>query len=64
MNASSSPEIGRSIDQLASEGRGLRIYRGGKPFGFWEPEAQSLAAGDLIVEVVRCEECEASVPGG
>ena len=57
-------EVGRSIDQLASEGRGLRIYRGGKPFGFWEPEAQSLAAGDLIVEVVRCEECEASVPGG
>jgi voltage-gated potassium channel len=56
-------EIGRSIDQLASEGRGLRIYRGGKPFGFWEPEAQSLAAGDLIVEVIRCEECEASVPG-
>lgn len=57
-------EIGRSIDQLASEGRGLRIYRGGKPFGFWEPEAQNLASGDLIVEVIRCEECEASVPGG
>ena len=57
-------EIGRSIDQLASEGRGLRIYRGGKPFGFWEPEAQSLAPGDMIVEVIRCEECEASVPGG
>ena len=60
----SAGEIGRSIDQLASEGRGLRIYRGGKPFGFWEPEAQSLAPGDMIVEVIRCEECEASVPGG
>ncbi len=57
-------EIGRSIDQLTSEGRGLRIYRGGKPYGFWEPEAQSLAPGDMIVEVIRCEECEASVPGG
>lgn len=57
-------EVGRSIDQLASEGRGLRIYRGGKPFGFWEAEAQSLAPGDMIVEVIRCEECEASVPGG
>ncbi|MBJ7439965.1 MAG: potassium channel family protein [Sphingopyxis sp.] len=57
-------EVGRSIDQLASEGRGLRIYRGGKPFGFWESEAQSLAPGDMIVEVIRCEECEASVPGG
>ena len=57
-------EIGRSIDQLASGGRGLRIYRGGKPYGFWEPESQRLEQGDLIVEVVRCEECEASVPGG
>ena len=57
-------EVGRSIDQLASEGRGLRIYRAGKPYGFWEPEAQRLAHGDQIVEVVRCEECEASVPGG
>ncbi len=56
-------EVGRSIDQLASEGRGLRIYRAGKPYGFWEPEAQQLEHGDQIVEVVRCEECEASVPG-
>ncbi|OHD08864.1 potassium channel family protein [Sphingopyxis sp. RIFCSPHIGHO2_12_FULL_65_19] len=57
-------EVGRSIDQLASGGRGLRIYRGGKPYGFWEPEAQRLERGDEIVEVIRCEECEASVPGG
>ncbi|MBW8295646.1 TrkA family potassium uptake protein [Sphingopyxis sp.] len=56
-------EIGRSIDQLANEGRGLRIYRGGKPYGFWEPEAQNLEPGDLIVEVIRCEECEADVDG-
>lgn len=54
-------EVGRSIDNLTSEGRGLRVYRGGKPYGFWEPEAQTLAPGDLIVEVVRCEECEADV---
>ncbi|QCB55369.1 potassium transporter TrkA [Sphingopyxis sp. PAMC25046] len=57
-------EVGLSIDQLASGGRGLRIYRGGKPYGFWEPEAQQLAHGDMIVEVVRCEDSEASVPGG
>jgi len=57
-------EVGRSIDQLASGGRGLRVYRSGKPYGFWEPEAQRLEHGDQIVEVVRCEECEASVPGG
>ncbi len=59
----SGEEIGRSLDQLASGGRGLRIYRGGKPYGFWEPETQRLEAGDDIVEVIRCEECEASVPG-
>ncbi|WP_411341142.1 potassium channel family protein [Sphingopyxis sp. J-6] len=60
----SGEEIGRSIDQLASGGRGLRIYRGGKPYGFWEAEAKRLEPGDLIVEVINCEECEASVPGG
>ena len=57
-------EVGRSIDDLASGGRGLRVYRGGKPFGFWEAEAQRLEPGDHLVEVVRCEECEASVAGG
>lgn len=57
-------EVGRSIDNLTSEGRGLRVYRGGKPYGFWEPEAQTLAPGDLIVEVIRCEECEADVTEG
>ncbi|ALH81384.1 potassium channel family protein [Sphingopyxis macrogoltabida] len=60
----SGEEIGRSIDQLASGGRGLRIYRGGKPYGFWEAETKRLEPGDLIVEVINCEECEASVPGG
>lgn len=52
-------EIGKSLDQLTSGGRGMRIYRGGKPFGFWEPEAQCLQAGDTVVEVIRCEGCEA-----
>ncbi|WP_447764323.1 potassium channel family protein [Sphingopyxis panaciterrae] len=60
----SGQEVGRSIDQLASGGRGLRIYRGGKPYGFWEEEAKRLQQGDLIVEVINCELCEASVPGG
>lgn len=58
----SGEEVGRSIDDLASGGRGLRIYRGGKPYGFWEPEAKSLQPGDLVVEVVNCEECEADAP--
>lgn len=52
-------EIGKGLDQLSSGGRGLRIYRGGKPFGFWEVETQALQPGDTVVEVVRCEDCEA-----
>ncbi len=52
-------EVGQSLDQLTSGGRGLRIYRGGKPFGFWEPETRALQPGDTIVEVIRCEGCEA-----
>jgi len=55
----SAEEVGRSLDELASGGRGLRIYRGGKPFGFWEDEARTLQAGDMVVEVVRCDTCEA-----
>ncbi|UKK84362.1 potassium channel family protein [Sphingopyxis sp. BSN-002] len=55
----SAEEIGRSLDQLASGGRGLRIYRAGKPYGFWEPEVQKLEPGDMIVEVINCETCEA-----
>ena len=56
-------EVGRSLDQLSSGGRGLRIYRAGKPYGFWESEAQRLEHGDQLVEVINCEESEANVPG-
>jgi voltage-gated potassium channel len=52
-------EIGKSIDELASGGRGLRIYRGGQPIGFWEAGAKSLQSGDILVEVIPCETCEA-----
>ena len=45
-------EVGRALNQLASGGKGLRIYRAGKPYGFWEEEAQELRAGDTIVEIV------------
>src|SRR3546814_2269759 len=41
-------EVGKSLDALASGGRGLRIYRGGRPYGFWEAEAQNLKLGDQI----------------
>ncbi len=55
----SAEEIGRSLDQLSSGGRGLRLYRGGKPYGFWEEEVRRLEPGDMIVEVINCETCEA-----
>jgi voltage-gated potassium channel len=48
-------EIGRSIDDLASGGRGLRIYRNNHEIGFWEPEAQRLELGDIIVEILPTE---------
>jgi voltage-gated potassium channel len=45
-------EVGKSVDQLASSGRGLRIYRGGQTYGFWEAEARRLAQGDVVVEII------------
>lgn len=50
--AVSPQEIGKSARELASGGVALRIYRAGKPLGFWEAEAQKLEAGDVVVEVV------------
>jgi hypothetical protein len=44
-------EIGRPLS-ATSTGLGLCIYRKGKRYGFWQPEAQSLKAGDKIIEVV------------
>lgn len=49
------PEIGRSIDNLISGGRGLRIYRKDREIGFWEPEARKLEQGDVIVEILPTE---------
>ena len=31
---------------------GVRLYRDGQPFGFWQQEAQAMQAGDLVVEIV------------
>lgn len=44
-------ELGHSLHDLATGGQGLRIYRGGEPIGFWEPAAQKLEAGDIVVEI-------------
>ena len=44
-------EIGRSLRSIAT-GQGLSIQRGEAVIGFWEVAAESLEAGDLIIEVV------------
>ena len=51
-------ECGRPLSALA-RGLGVRIYRDGVPYGFWEPEAQSLVAGDCIVEILPTSPREA-----
>jgi voltage-gated potassium channel len=44
-------ECGKPLADLAV-GIGVRIYRDGTPYGFWEPEAQALRPGDCIVEIM------------
>jgi voltage-gated potassium channel len=44
-------EVGKSLGELASGGRGLRVYRKGSPLGFWEHEAGTLEEGDVVVEI-------------
>jgi voltage-gated potassium channel len=48
----SEEECGRSITDLKSGGQGLRVYRNGRPIGFWESECQILQPGDVVVEIV------------
>ena len=52
-------EIGRPLSDLATSGRGLRIYRNGGACGFWEHEADCLQAGDIVVEILPSD---ASLP--
>ncbi|TKD50736.1 potassium channel family protein [Sphingomonas baiyangensis] len=44
-------EVGKALRDLES-GLGLRVYRGGKGYGWADPEAKGLLAGDIIVEIV------------
>ena len=44
-------EIGKSLKELATDGQGLRVYRGNDAYGFWEPEAGTLRTGDIVVEI-------------
>ncbi len=44
-------EAGRPLSAIGT-GLGVRVYRGGKSFGFWDIEAAALQAGDTILEIV------------
>ncbi len=44
-------EIGTALAEVRT-GLGLRVLRGAEAFGFWEPQAKRLEAGDVLVEIV------------
>lgn len=48
-------EVGQPLAALAT-GLGVRIYREGRPIGFWEADAGTMMAGDMIVEIVPGEQ--------
>jgi voltage-gated potassium channel len=51
-------ECGKPLSAVAT-GMGVRIYRDGKPYGFWEPEAKALKRGDCLVEILPTATTEA-----
>jgi voltage-gated potassium channel len=51
-------EVGKPLSAI-EDGLGVRLYRGGVPHGFWEPEAASLEPGDIVVEIVPTARVEA-----
>jgi voltage-gated potassium channel len=53
-------ECGKPLSALA-RGLGVRIYRDGRPYGFWEPEAKALQPGDCIVEILPTTQTEAEL---
>jgi voltage-gated potassium channel len=53
-------ECGKPLSAIA-RGLGVRIYRDGRPHGFWEPEAKSLVPGDVIVEILPTAKRESAL---
>lgn len=45
-------EVGKPLRAITS-GLGVRLYRDGNPYGFFEDAANALQSGDVIVEIVR-----------
>ncbi|MDT0576835.1 potassium channel family protein [Croceicoccus sp. F390] len=44
-------DIGQPLRNLGSGSIGVRLYRGDTAYGYWEPEADSVEAGDMIVVI-------------
>jgi voltage-gated potassium channel len=44
-------DIGRPLTGIAT-GLGVRLYRGGQPLGYFDPETRAIEPGDVIVEIV------------
>ena len=44
-------EVGKPLSAISS-GLGVRIYRNGEPYGFFEEQAKALQSEDVIVEIV------------
>lgn len=51
-------EVGRPLSELATGGKGLRIYRDGQAFGFWENATCALQEGDIVVEILPTDTTE------
>jgi voltage-gated potassium channel len=58
-------EYGRPLASIAT-GMGVRVYRDGKPIGFWERECETLKPGDRIIEIVPSlpREADLATPAG
>ena len=48
-------EVGKDLKDV-SDGLGLRIIRGGTPYGFWRPQVEKLEPGDIVMEI--CPTCD------
>lgn len=48
-------EVGTSLRSI-SPGLGVRLLRQGQPIGFWEKAAETIEAGDAIIEIVALAE--------
>lgn len=53
-------EFGKPLAEIGT-GLGVRVYRDGRPIGFWESECQALKAGDRIIEIVSSIRREADL---